>query len=176
MELRLSGWDGRDTDGTEHRGVERRDGGNGGSQAVHELTLFEFGYRGRRLADIARATASPAPGIVVVDVRYAVPREGPKSSRWFTSALQGRYRHIRALGNVNFRGGPIRLLDADAGIAALLDLNRAHPGRLALMCACEGYEHCHRRSIVEAIRARGIDVVVAPLPSPPPAAEQGGLF
>lgn len=179
MHLRLVSEDGRDADGTETFGIQRERGGTGGAcpeqEAPPGLTLYEFGYRGWRLGDIARATASPAPGIIVVDIRFAVPRAGPRSAGWFAAGLQGRYRHIRALGNPNFRGGPIRLLDEREGLRSLLDLNRLHPGRLALMCACPRYEACHRRAVVEALERRGIPVAVRPLPEPP-TAEQGGLF
>lgn len=174
MGLRLIGRDGRDRDGTETRGIQRDSGGSGG-RSRPSLDLYEFGYRGRRLADIARATAAPAPGILVVDIRYAVPPSGPRSAGWFAAGLQGRYRHLRALGNVNYRGGPIRLLDEAEGLRSLLDLDREHPGRLALMCACPGYASCHRRAVVEALERRGVPVTVRPLPDPP-TAEQGGLF
>jgi hypothetical protein len=43
-----------------------------------------------------------------------------------------RYRHVGALDNRNYRGGPIQIADLEQGITAIA----AHPRPVVLLCGC----------------------------------------
>jgi uncharacterized protein (DUF488 family) len=102
------------------------------------------------------ATLMADPSILLVDIRY-----NPRSRwrpQWNKKALQAawgdRYRHVQALGNVNYRlpDAPIQLLDADAGIQWAGETLQAGYS-LILLCACRDYERCHRKTVKELIEA-----------------------
>lgn len=91
--------------------------------------------------------------MVPVDIRYS-----PRSHwypQWSGQALQktwgDRYRHIKALGNVNYRSAaPIQLMDADAGVRwAVATLKAGYS--LILLCACRDEERCHRKVVKELV-------------------------
>ena len=68
------------------------------------------------------------------------------------AAWGDRYRHVKALRNVNYRppGAPIQLLDANAGIQWAVATLQAGYSPI-LLCAYRDEEHCHRRAMKELI-------------------------
>ena len=115
------------------------------------MTLYTFGYRGRRIedldADVERLRAC------VVDVRYS---PFGRDHTWTRPGLQARYgpRYvwIREFGNKNYRGGPIELLDEERG-ARRLGAVIADGTPAILLCACATPAECHRTVIAEKLRA-----------------------
>ncbi len=62
-------------------------------------------------------------------------------------------------GNVNYKGGPIRLANPAVGIAGLVRYLREDHD-LILLCKCEDYETCHRKLIVDLLVAQLPEVEV----------------
>jgi uncharacterized protein (DUF488 family) len=93
-------------------------------------------------------------GAVVADIRF-MPQ-----SRWYPFWRQGallrtlgeRYCYIHALGNRNYKGGPVEMVDLEAGLTTLARLLEAAP--VILLCGCPALVRCHRRLVAEAFTAR----------------------
>ena len=100
------------------------------------------------------------PDLLIIDTRYS-PNGNPE---WIGAALRARYgkRYRWAgkfLGNVNYKGGPIRLANPCTGIAGLVQyLKEGHD--LILLCKCAEHETCHRKLIVDLLLASCPDVEV----------------
>ena len=103
------------------------------------------------------------PQMLLIDTRFS-----PKSryAEWREGALRAkygaRYRWAGAyLGNVNFQGGPIQLVDPEEGLRGLrMYLNEGHD--LILLCQCSSYHTCHRKAIVDLLVERTSVEVVQP--------------
>lgn len=136
---------------------------------MSEITVYECGYRRTPVRSIcAMAAELDAP---IADIRYAVTPWGAAAPAAFEALAPGRRVHVRDLGNVNYKGGPIRLLHTERGLDTLVSIADAAGGRVIVMCACAEYESCHRRTVVEALRQRERIVILQPL-----SAQDGGLF
>jgi len=105
--------------------------------------LYTIGYSRRRLDDIAHVLQTYEA--LLVDVRYnPTSRWRPEFRRHHLAAHFGtRYVWCQALGNRNYKGGPIQLADYPAGLAQVRTLLETHPA-LVLMCSCGEIETCHR--------------------------------
>lgn len=128
-------------------------------ESEHAPRLGELLTLGYREPDaLARLDAFMArPDVGLVDIRYS-PR-----SRWQPEFNQRalierygaiRYGHCRALGNVNYKrpDEPIKLLSPFEGVRMVLHLLQS--GRsLILLCACQNYERCHRKTVYDLIMA-----------------------
>ncbi len=122
-------------------------------------SLYTLGYTGLKPDEILRA--ADALGAIIADIRIA-PRS--RHAMWNKSKLAAawgeRYVHIPELGNRNYKGEfgeGVMLVDAEAGGAQVNRLLEAQP--VILMCACEDWHTCHRRSAAELIQARtGVEV------------------
>jgi uncharacterized protein (DUF488 family) len=76
--------------------------------------LYKFGYSGR-LPDQLQSLAERLDG-VVVDIRFSPRSRIPDWSGGRLRKLLGkRYRHLPALGNRDYKGGPIEFVDLQAG-------------------------------------------------------------
>lgn len=62
------------------------------------------------------------------------------------------YVHIPALGNRNYKGGPIELVDEESGLQQLEGLLARYP--ILLLCGCTDVTKCHRRYIANKLRER----------------------
>jgi uncharacterized protein (DUF488 family) len=115
-----------------------------------DTVLYSFGYQGRAVDEISRLIQTT--GGVLVDVRMvpssriATWRQGPLIRRF-----GGSYLHVGALGNRNYRGGPIELVDALAGMRIVMELLERRP--VVLMCGCRDAATCHRTVIAQQIAA-----------------------
>lgn len=87
---------------------------------------------------------------ILVDVRMQ-----PHTRQWgkeeLVRTLGSLYVHVPELGNVNYRGGPIQLLDPGVGVARVLSMMDSQ--EVVLMCACEDYDRCHRKVVVQELVA-----------------------
>lgn len=108
-------------------------------------------------------------GALLVDIRL-----NPYSSRseWCKEALRTRfgknYIWAGALGNRNYRGGPIELAAPEKAIEPMRHHLATRP--CVLMCACSDWQQCHRRQAATFLaRALGATVehLEPPLPEPP---------
>jgi len=101
------------------------------------------------------------PQSYIVDVRFN-PRASAYHREWngtvLASRFPGRYVHIQALGNTNYKThGHIKLKSQEAGLERLrkglgLGFN------LIVLCACKDYGRCHRRVICELMQQEGASV------------------
>ena len=115
--------------------------------------VFTIGYSGRKPADIK--LLAEELDATVFDVRFSPRSRVPHWTRKRLSELLGdRYCHVRALGNRNYRGGPIELEDFPAGLALIQESDRT----IILMCACKDPAICHRTTIAEKLRKVGMQV------------------
>lgn len=104
-------------------------------------TIYTMGYSGWAPARLA-ATALELRA-AFWDIRYSPMSRRPE---WRGPALRAAigpaYVHVKALGNKNYRGGPIELLNP----AAVVDLARGVLAErpLILLCGCKVWHLCHR--------------------------------
>lgn len=114
--------------------------------------VYLVGYSGltpERLRNIATSL-----GATVIDIRF---RAGSRVACWNKSALAaslGRYRHVPALGNAEYKTGGMRIADYATGKAAI----EAAESPVILMCACKSPDGCHRTVVGEMLRRDGFDV------------------
>jgi hypothetical protein len=124
--------------------------------------VYPLGYSAagteQRIADLM-----DDPAMLLIDTRLKPYswREG-----WRKEALQKkwgeRYRcagHV--LGNRNYQGGPIDIVNLPVGIRGLqMYLDEGHD--LILLCECQLFASCHRKVIVEKLQAArpGVRVVL----------------
>jgi uncharacterized protein (DUF488 family) len=115
--------------------------------------IYTTGYAGQDPAALQRWLE--ALDGVVFDIRFNPQSRKP---RWTKAALArrlgARYMHVPALGNRNYKGGPIALVDLEAGLAQLAQETRP----VVLLCVCGDAATCHRTVVAEALRARGVPV------------------
>lgn len=96
----------------------------------------------------------------VLDVRYSARS---KEVEWLgtrlAQALGRRYKHVRALGNVNYKHGdlaPIQIFDIRAGLEVIRQ-SQAKYENVVLLCACWQYTTCHRAVIAGLLETAGIE-------------------
>lgn len=91
-------------------------------------------------------------GGLIFDIRFSPSSANPL---WRKESLQTRfgaaYRHVKALGNKNFRGGPIEIVDFPAG----RKLIEAQTAPLVMMCVCKNLAECHRMTVTDLLVAAG---------------------
>lgn len=115
-------------------------------------TIYTIGYQGRTLEELLASAREHKA--MLIDVRIRPASRNPDFSRARLSARCGlAYRHVPELGNVNYKGGPIRLANAAAGVRLLTPLILSGQN-LMLLCVCQEWETCHRRQVADAIKAK----------------------
>lgn len=112
--------------------------------------LYTIGYSGRKLDELKAIVAEAQA--VLVDIRFSPFSRVP---HWRGDALGRvlgeRYHHIGALGNKNYRGGSIEIVDMKQGVAEVISLLSQSP--VILMCACKNYHTCHRKVVADFIES-----------------------
>lgn len=127
------------------------------------VPVYTLGYSGRTPEQIKQIAADL--DAVVYDIRYKPSSRQPGfNGAALARTLGDRYVPARFFGNVNYRSGPIRLLDFAAGLEAV----RQSEKPIILMCVCRDLLTCHRFVVGEMLIAQGFDVSEIELPSPPP--------
>ena len=114
--------------------------------------LYTLGYSGWTPQAI-QAEAQDR-NAVVCDIRYSPTSRHPQwNRRQLAQLLGGRYQHVQALGNRNYKnGGPIELADYEVGKQVIAEM-LATGQRVILMCACKDVATCHRRTAAEQLAA-----------------------
>ena len=114
--------------------------------------IIPFGYATPNAAE-RLATLMSDPLMLLIDTRYS---PCSRHSQWQQEALQEQYgkRYRWAgqyLGNINYKGGPIEIVNPETGIRGLkMYLDKGYS--LILLCACKHYEQCHRKVICDLVR------------------------
>ena len=114
--------------------------------------LYTLGYSG--WTPQAIQMEAQARNAVVCDIRYSPMSRHPQwNRRQLVQLLGGRYQHVQALGNRNYKnGGPIELTDYEVGkqvIAEILVTGQS----VILLCVCRDVATCHRRTAAEQLAA-----------------------
>lgn len=121
------------------------------------MVFYTTGYLGDKTP---RGQSKPAmlKGVVealdgvLVDIRYSPRSRAACREKAALQALFGdRYLWVRTLGNANYKGGEIEIVDLAAGLATV----EALPKAPILICACEYPRYCHRTVVGNALRERG---------------------
>lgn len=120
-------------------------------------TLFSLGYSGVRLEAVNQWL--DAHDALLVDVRFKPFSRNPE---WRQPHLQrvlgSRYRWVRALGNLNYRGGPSRLVEEAEGVRIVVAMMESNP--VVLTCICSDPRVCHRWTAANLIsEATGAKIV-----------------
>lgn len=104
--------------------------------------LYTLGYTGLKPDDLI--SYLDHTGAMLVDVRFSAKSMQPRWTRKGLTEMVGqhRYIHIRALGNKNYKGGPVELLDPDGAVMEMAELLPLKPA--ILLCACADWRECHR--------------------------------
>lgn len=116
------------------------------------VRLRSFGYSGAGVDNVKRVVEA-ADG-VILDIRFMPYSHFRGWTRHGLIELVGaeRYRHVKAFGNRNYKGGPVVLDDPAAGVETVRRLLQEWPSRtFFLMCGCVEYQHCHRRQVSELL-------------------------
>lgn len=118
--------------------------------------VYTIGYTGRKPEEVKRIVRDM--DAVLFDIRFSPRSRIPQWAGSNVSALVGvgNYRHVKALGNANYKGdGPVELVNYPAGLAAILASTRP----VILMCACGNPATCHRTVVAHMLAADGLEVV-----------------
>ena len=130
-------------------------------------TIYTTGYLAGWTPE-ALAAAVTEQEAVLCDIRFMPRSRVPGWNRVQLERLMGaRYRHLKAFGNRNYKGGEIALVDITEGlrqVEALLD----QFDNVVLMCACRDARQCHRRLVAhQASRHLGVPTAELHLPPGP---------
>lgn len=115
--------------------------------------VYTFGYAGKKIEELQRIVQEL--DAIVFDVRFSPRSRNPAWNKENLETVLGpRYRHVRALGNRNYRGGPIEIVDMAAGIQEILNA----PFSVVLMCVCSDPQVCHRTFVGDHLRTLNFEV------------------
>lgn len=126
--------------------------------------LIPFGYLAKD-ADQQLEAMMRDPRAVLVDIRYnAVSRRKEWNPHGLIRLYGSRYRPLSMLGNKNYNNdGPIEIADPKLGIPLLVEgLTKGYD--LILMCACKDYATCHRKAVVDLVKAQLPQVEIVGIP------------
>lgn len=106
-------------------------------------TIYTCGYTSTKPGQWQ--SAAKKLDLTVIDTRISpISRNAEAWNKEALQALLGnRYVHVRELGNRNYRGGEIAILDLPRGTAQVVPYLRSGKSIL-LMCACTSHHTCHR--------------------------------
>jgi len=127
-------------------------------KGVGEGIVYTFGYSGHGVTDLLNHIERVG-GAIVVDIRYSPNSRRPEwREAALRAALNGRYTHIRALGNKNYSvpNGSIRIADLELGIALLKTHMVTQDTPVILLCGCADPHLCHRSIIANELLKRNV--------------------
>lgn len=113
-------------------------------------TLYTLGYTGTKPEHIL--IKAQQLGAMVVDCRFSPRSRAPQWTRKQLSELLGQnYRHIPALGNVNYKGdGPI-VISNPAFRVPQVELYLKSQS-VILLCVCKEFCTCHRAVVANLVK------------------------
>lgn len=111
--------------------------------------LYTIGYSGLNPADFKRWVERE--NALVIDTRMSAASRIPAFTKsGLTKLLGSQYRHVQALGNINYKsGGEIRIKDPAEGYRIVLGALTSSP--VVLLCGCKDVDQCHRKVIADAL-------------------------
>ena len=125
------------------------------------MKIYTFGYKKHK--PNALLLKMQGLGATLIDVRFCATRGNPA---WAQVELMGkcrefavRYLYYKAWGNKHYnRDADILIVDFDAGLGRLKQLEVGGVKAAVLLCACECYATCHRAVLAERLRLEGYEV------------------
>lgn len=117
-------------------------------------TFLGFGYAGKKLSALTKDMMDL--DAVVVDVRFKPWAKNPDFQQsTLIKALGDRYvAGGHYLGNRNYKGGPIEIVDMRTGVQLLESIPNDH---VILMCYCWNFNECHRKTIANHLKMLGYE-------------------
>jgi len=123
-----------------------------------KLAIYTTGYIGQKpeaLREIAKRLDAR-----VLDIRLSPNSRAPQ---WRKPSLEvllrKRYLHVRELGNLNYKGGDVRLADLSTGLDIVNDQLTAGFSAAILLCSCSSYDDCHRGDVATVLLDQGREVI-----------------
>lgn len=117
--------------------------------------IYTTGYGRRQPSELAELLDQL--GAVLVDIRFN-PYGRPGFKGWELGRhFAGRYIHLKALGNADYKTGGMRIADYASGRDSLAKLDRP----ALLLCACASPDGCHRTVVAGMLSADGFTVAEA---------------
>lgn len=124
--------------------------------------IYTIGYSGSTIEDLRKFSRSLHA--TIVDVRMSpYSRNADFKGENLRYELGDSYTHLAALGNVNYKGGPIKIKNPHLGIDEIERLLSKRPS-VILMCMCKDHNICHRSNAADMI-SEALDVEVYHLPN-----------
>lgn len=116
------------------------------------IQIYGIGYRGRTVDDIKRIVEEL--DAYLVDIRFVPYSRNPVFRKpALERELGARYRYLQAFGNRNYKGGPVDLVDYEAGRTVLEALDKP----ALLMCMCHDPTTCHRATVLQRLAVDGFE-------------------
>jgi hypothetical protein len=111
-------------------------------------TIYTAGYSGWQSAQLAAQVQEF--GAALWDIRFSPLSRRPEwRQAELRAAIGPAYVHVKALGNVNYKGGPIELYRPAGAIEAARRVLAERP--VILLCACKDWRGCHRLIAAELL-------------------------
>lgn len=124
-----------------------------------QKTIYTVGYSNVKLPELA--SFLDAVNGKLFDIRFSPRSRNPVWNGAHLRAVLGeRYAHLKALGNENYKGGPVALVDVYEGFRTVRSTFE-HTNAVVLMCVCKHLATCHRLNAAEELDKRlpGVQVV-----------------
>ena len=122
--------------------------------------IYTIGYQGRRVDWLINKAKEL--NAVIFDIRYAARSRNPDWNKSNIAGwcefhhLENGYTHVKELGNVNYKSGPIKIFDYEAGKSLIAET--LLKSSVILMCICFNPLDCHRTTIANKLRSDGYQV------------------
>lgn len=115
--------------------------------------VYGIGYSGRSPEDLRRIVEEL--DVYLVDIRFAPYSRNPVFRKAaLEKAFGEQYVYLQTFGNQNYKGGPVDIVDYDAGRIALEGLDKP----ALLMCMCKDPAACHRTIVLNRLAEDGFQV------------------
>ena len=119
---------------------------------VAEIKVYTIGYARWSLGEVTELVDEK--GSTLVDVRLKPYSRKPGfSRRSLEKELGDDYVHLPGFGNVNYKGGAVKLKEPESALARIADFV-ADGDPVMLMCGCADHRRCHRSAVAAAIQKR----------------------
>jgi len=128
--------------------------------------LYTLGYSGWKLD--ALVTKVQDLDAALMDIRYSPNSRQPQwRMRELAAFFGARYVHVPALGNINYRGGAMKISDYAAG-RRIAQRYLAEGHNVVLLCVCAQVAQCHRLYVATRLEEDlGLDPAVHLQPTRP---------
>ena len=128
--------------------------GNINTNKPDQVQLYTVGYNAWDGPESLRELSEKKDNALIVDIRFSPTSRDPRYRKAYLDKTLGErvYQWVFNLGNKNYKGGPVDLVNEQAGIAQVVEVLRS--GRsVILMCGCYNHVQCHRTHVAALVEA-----------------------